>query len=84
VRRVAERMGLPLPEAEGQTRRTDAQRRRYIRHHFGCEPTDPDLYDLQINTGSIGLEEAADLIYRVVMRHGAAGTATPASSVPSS
>ncbi|HET9982649.1 MAG TPA: cytidylate kinase-like family protein [Longimicrobiales bacterium] len=83
ARRVAERSGRPLAEAENQTRRTDAQRRRYIRHHFGCEPADPDLYDLQINTGSIGLDEAADLIHRVVMRHGAAGAAAPPSSLPS-
>lgn len=82
ARRVADRSGLPLAEAEERARRIDAQRRRYIRHHFACEPSDPDLYDLQINTGSIGLEEAADLIYRVVTRRQIASAAGPSSAPP--
>lgn len=68
ARRVAERMGLSRSDAESHTRRTDDQRRRYIRHHFGCELGDPELYDLQLNTATLTMEESADLILEVVRR----------------
>ncbi|HET8655734.1 MAG TPA: cytidylate kinase-like family protein [Longimicrobiaceae bacterium] len=70
--RVAERMGISLREAQTETRRIDVERHRYLKHHFRCEWTDPSLYDLQIDTGGIGIDEAVELIAGLVRRRASA------------
>ncbi len=66
ARRVAERRGLELSTALHDTERHDAERKRYMQHHFGCDPNDPGLYTLQLDTGYLTLEEATRLILEVV------------------
>ncbi len=66
ARRVAERRGLELAAALHDAERHDAERKRYMQHHFGCDPNDPGLYTLQLDTGYLTLEEATRLILQVV------------------
>jgi len=63
---VARRRGLEVQAAARETERHDAERRRYIHHHFGCDANDPGLYTLQINTGFLSVEEAAAVVLQVV------------------
>jgi cytidylate kinase len=68
VLRAAERFGVEPRVAEARARRADEDRHRYIRHHFHCEWSDPHLYDVQINTGGILLEEVVDLLHGMIER----------------
>ncbi len=49
-------------EAEEQLEREDAERREFIGHHFGVNPDDPTLYDLVVNTATLGLDGASALV----------------------
>lgn len=66
VRRVAAREGLTLEAASVSLKRRDRDRERYFRHHFGCDPHDPMLYALQINTGFVSIAEATESVLRLV------------------
>ncbi len=66
VRRVAERRGVAPDVAAREVEHRDAERHRYLRHHFSCDPDNPDLYTIQLNTGSISLEHARLLILQLV------------------
>jgi len=66
--RIAESLAIPVPEARAQTIRLDAERVRYVRHHFRCELNEPQLYDLQVNTGAIAVEEAAGIVLGIIGR----------------
>jgi cytidylate kinase len=44
----------------------DADRHDYLRRYFAIEWRDEMLYDLQINTGNISIEDAAGLIAQAV------------------
>jgi cytidylate kinase len=59
-------------------RKEDSARRGYVRKHFDRDIEDPLLYHLVINTDWVSLDEAADLIARVVA--GKYGVAQPATS----
>jgi cytidylate kinase len=48
-------------------RETDEQRRRYIRTYFGADSEDPTNYDLAINTGRTGFEQAARMIVNLTV-----------------
>jgi cytidylate kinase len=56
------RLGLDRKEAEGVLRETDANRSRYLKQHYGRDWEDPANYDLILNTGSLGLDGAAEII----------------------
>ena len=38
----------------------------YVRRNFGCDWSDPALYHALLNTGKLSIEQAADLIVRMV------------------
>lgn len=77
VRRICERRTCDQREATASARRLDADRAHYLRQFYDLDVHDPMLYDLQINTGRVALEEVADLLVRLVeSRRGA--TAPPA------
>jgi cytidylate kinase len=42
--------------------RTDAERARYHREHYGRDWDDPSHFHMLLNTGLLGLEGAADVI----------------------
>jgi hypothetical protein len=62
-------------EAARFIEKTDRERALFVHGNFGKDVTDPHHYDLVINTSSVGLEEAAQVILdtlRVFEKRGAA------------
>jgi cytidylate kinase len=49
-------------EADQIVTQLDQGRSDFIRRHFHHDPADPHLYDLVVNTQSVGLDAAVDLI----------------------
>lgn len=49
-------------EAIAEIRKTDAQRKEFIRHYFGKDVSNPNYYDLTINTMAMSIENAAVLV----------------------
>jgi cytidylate kinase len=72
AKRLAEGLGLPLDQARERARHIDQERDRYLRHHFRCERDNPHLYDVQVSTGGIPLDEAFEIVLGIVQRHRAA------------
>jgi cytidylate kinase len=70
VRRVARRTGQSPQDAGADVRHRDADRRHYLERYYQKEPNDPCLYDLQINTATIPLETAAQIVVRLVRPDG--------------
>ncbi|MDX2260875.1 MAG: cytidylate kinase-like family protein [Gemmatimonadales bacterium] len=63
---IAERLAIPLDEAERRVRDVDAHRARYHRQYYDRDWHDPHNYHLTINTEWMGFEKAAALIVAVV------------------
>jgi len=72
VRRVARRTGQSVDEAGADVRQRDADRRQYLERYYQKEVNDPCLYDLQINTATITLDVAAQMVVRLVRPDGVA------------
>jgi cytidylate kinase len=62
IQRRIEETGSSEAEATEQIERDDESRQRFLRTDFKVEPDDPRLYDLVVNTASLGIEGAAELI----------------------
>lgn len=62
VQRMAMVRNVSEHEAEAIVLESDHAKRRFLKHFFGCSPTDALLYDLVINTGTLSLDHAAELI----------------------
>jgi cytidylate kinase len=60
--RLARARSLSLEAAELRTRHEDQERRRFIGHHFNLDPDGPLLYDVVVNTDTLGLDCAAELV----------------------
>jgi hypothetical protein len=78
IRRASERFGDDAEAAEERIRASDADRRRYLREHFGHDWLDPALYHLCVDSGRIGIAAAVDLIRAAADSLGRA----PASGAP--
>ena len=72
VRRVARRTGQAVEEAGADVRQRDADRRQYLERYYDKDTNDPYLYDLQINTATITLEVAAQMVVRLIRPDGVA------------
>jgi cytidylate kinase len=73
VARISRREGCDAATAAAIAHRLDDARRAYVRRHYHTDLRDPLLYDVQINTGSMALDEAVDAIAAIVnARAGAA------------
>ena len=68
IRHVAEYFEFTEKEATRYVHATDAARRRYVRRNFGVSVEDPLHYDLVINTGQLGFENAARLVVQALSR----------------
>jgi cytidylate kinase len=68
VERLAKRYDLPLAEARSRLEREDAGRRLFVERSFRVDPDDASLYDLALNTGSLGIDGAVDLVEEVIAR----------------
>jgi cytidylate kinase len=66
--RIAARQKISNPAAAELVRRADEDRRAYIQRYFHRDWRSELLYDLQINTGAIGISEAATMVTRLVER----------------
>lgn len=55
-------------QAAQLVRRSDRQREGYLRYMFNIEWLDSQIHDLVLNTGTLGMETAVDLIAHVVQR----------------
>jgi cytidylate kinase len=62
---------IPQDKASRLVRETDERRHRYVRTYFGTEAEDPANYDLVINTGRSGFEQAARLIVTLMLEKAA-------------
>ncbi|MEI6502473.1 MAG: cytidylate kinase-like family protein [Armatimonadota bacterium] len=62
VQRMAMVRDICEKEAEQVVLASDHAKKRFLRHFFGCNVNDPLLYDLVINTGTLSLDHAAELI----------------------
>lgn len=71
IARVRGRFGGEVMEIEQRLHQSDRDRGRYIRAHFDQEWMDARLYDLCLDTGTMGVRRTVDLIYsacRAVLR----------------
>jgi cytidylate kinase len=66
--RIAARQKISHPAAAELVRRADEDRQAYIQRYFHRDWRSELLYDLQINTGTIGISEAATMVTRLVER----------------
>ncbi len=67
ARRLMELYGLgTMAEAEALVDRSDEQRARFIRRYTGKRWDDPGHFDLCVDTGSIGLETATEVVAALV------------------
>lgn len=62
IRDYAERQGLDEHHARKNVEREDHERRSFVRRHFSRDVADPSDYDIIINTGTLPLERARDVI----------------------
>jgi hypothetical protein len=62
VRRVAEREGIDLEEADRRVRAHDRARREYVRRAFGVDPDDRALYHLIVDTVALGVDASVELV----------------------
>jgi cytidylate kinase len=60
--RLAAAEGLGAAEALEILRQQDAERETFYRSQFGVEQSDPLLYDLVVNTGTLSVEACARLV----------------------
>lgn len=61
VRYVAEREGLGEEDARERIQQRERARSRYMQTFYSVRPEDPHLYDLIVNTGVLGLDQAVAL-----------------------
>lgn len=66
VQELAERDGISTDDARATIAEADRDRRAFVRDLYGRDIDDPAGYDLWINTGTIALDTAADLIVAAV------------------
>jgi cytidylate kinase len=68
VQRVARRTGITPQQAAAEVRRRDADRQNYLQRYYHSDVNDACQYDLQINTATVPLEAAAQLVLSVTNR----------------
>ena len=62
AQRLAEAEGIGAAQATELLRKEDAEREAFYRSQFGVEQSDPLLYDLVVNTGTLSVEAGARLV----------------------
>ena len=68
IRRIAGAGKLSLKAAQAEVEKSDQERARLNRRHFGRDQRDPLNYDVIINTAELTVEEAADIMVAAVHR----------------
>jgi cytidylate kinase len=62
VENLVRELSLARDASARLIRATDAQRVRFVRDHFQCDPTDPVQYDLVVNTSRFNIEQSVELV----------------------
>ena len=62
------RLGVGREEAARKVEETDRERARFVRDHFQKDPTDPQNYDLILNSARWSVEECAGLILQALQQ----------------
>ena len=62
IDRLAESRGFSHEQAAEVIGEEDARRREFFRHQFGVAPDDPLHYDIVLNTGTLSIDAAVDVI----------------------
>jgi cytidylate kinase len=85
IEQLSRRVGIDRDEAARRIKRTDDARVRYQQHYFNAHMYDCALYDMVLNTESLGLENAVALATSAVraLLPAYAGTTSAASSAKS-
>jgi cytidylate kinase len=65
---VSRENGLSREEAARHVEKTDRERIRFIKDHFQQDPTDPQNYDLVLNSSRFSVAECADVIVEALKR----------------
>ncbi len=68
VERYAKTRDLEAVDAAAELDRAEADRLVFNRHHFHVDPDDPAHYDLVVNTGTLSLGLAVDLVVDAARR----------------
>jgi cytidylate kinase len=66
ITRLRDRYGWNASVAAAKARQMDEDRRRYVQRYFHHDVRDALLYDVQINTGRMTVEEAVGVVERAV------------------
>ena len=64
--RLADRMGVSVRTAKRAARDLDRRRNHFVRTMYRVDANDPHNYDLVLDSESLGLPIAADLIVRTI------------------
>lgn len=64
--RLAERMGVSVRTARRAARDLDRRRTHFERTMYRVDPTDPHNYDLVLDSNSLGLDVAAEILIRAI------------------
>jgi cytidylate kinase len=70
VRRIMGRRSCTEQEAAAIAQRVDRDRAHYVKEYHHCDVRDPQLYALQINTGRVAMDDAVDIVVRLVEAEG--------------
>jgi CMP/dCMP kinase len=62
IARIADRLGITESRARAQVEASDRYRSDYLRRFYHTDWDKPDLYHLVINTGSLEIDQAVELI----------------------
>lgn len=62
IQHVVKSFNIPEDEAKRRVIRTESDRRAFIRKYFNAEIADPVNYDIVINTGTVGVDDAVSAI----------------------
>ncbi len=71
IAQLARRYGIASDEAQRRIDRTDDARARYQKHYFDSDVYDCAQYDAVLNTESIGLDGAIDIVRTLALAFGA-------------
>lgn len=72
IERLAREQGILRAAADKRLAEEDEERREFIGHHFDVDPDNPTLYDLVVNTATLGLDSACEVAAEA-LRHKVGG-----------
>ena len=62
IKNVSREFGISREEAKRRVMRTESDRRAFIRKYFNADITDPNNYDLVINSATLSIDSAVNVI----------------------